>query len=79
MRKTPKDVLKRGESVDALMKRMDKKELSEKQQRVIVMRYGLSGSAGMTCQEIADVWATDITRQGISRLEQKALRNLGRK
>ena len=51
-----------------------KDELTEREQRVIVMRYGLDGSKPVTQKDIAKLM--NISRSYVSRIETKALKKL---
>lgn len=51
-----------------------KDELTEREQRVIVMRYGLDGSKPATQKDIAKLM--NISRSYVSRIETKALKKL---
>lgn len=48
--------------------------LTDREQRVISLRYGLSGSAALTQREVAD--RLGISRSYVSRIETKALEKL---
>ncbi len=49
-------------------------ELPERERKIIVLRYGLDGSAPLTQREVADI--LDISRSYVSRIEKKALSRL---
>ncbi len=51
-----------------------KDELTEREQRVIIMRYGLDGSKPVTQKDIAKLM--NISRSYVSRIETKALKKL---
>lgn len=51
-----------------------KEELTEREQKVIVMRYGLDGSKPVTQKDIAKLM--NISRSYVSRIETKALKKL---
>ena len=80
------DVL--GSEQDVVFKRMEEDEerrilreavktLSEREQVIIDMRYGLSGGVSMTQKEVAD--ALGISQSYISRLEKKIMQRLKRR
>tara|TARA_R110000787_G_C13223423_1_gene426437 strand:- start:35 stop:619 length:585 start_codon:yes stop_codon:yes gene_type:complete len=48
--------------------------LSEREQTVINMRYGLAGERENTLEEVAAVWG--VSRERVSQLEMKALRKM---
>ena len=52
-------------------------ELSERERRVIYLRYGLRGNEPVTQREVADLLG--VSRSYISRIETKALRTLRKK
>lgn len=78
MRNTPKDILKRGESIDEFMELMKKCEVTDKQVEIVTQRYGLDGGEGRTCEEIAEGRVPPISKQAVSKLEKKALKRVGR-
>ena len=53
-----------------------KEELSDRERRVIQMRYGLNGEEERTQQEVAD--ALNISRSYVSRIETKIQKKLGK-
>lgn len=63
------------ESVRALRKAVDK-SLTDQEQLVVKLRYGLSGKAPMRQREVAEV--TGISRSYVSRIEKRALQKLRR-
>jgi DNA-directed RNA polymerase sigma subunit (sigma70/sigma32) len=76
---TPKDILKRGETVEQFLQLMADHDVTDRQREVIVLRYGLDGKGGKTCQEIAELLDEDqISRQAVSKLELKARKKVGR-
>ncbi len=48
--------------------------MNEREQEIIIMRYGLSGEKEITQREIAD--KLGISRSYVSRIEKKALKKL---
>ena len=51
-----------------------REELTEREQTVIVLRYGLNGKEPMTQKQVAQL--LDISRSYVSRIETKALKQL---
>ncbi len=49
-------------------------KLPERERKIIVLRYGIDGSAPLTQREVADI--LDISRSYVSRIEKKALAHL---
>ena len=52
------------------------KDLSEREKKVIIYRYGLCGMTALTQKELADILG--ISRSYVSRIEKKALKKLNK-
>ncbi|MBO5452427.1 MAG: RNA polymerase sporulation sigma factor SigK [Clostridia bacterium] len=52
------------------------KDLSEREKKVIIYRYGLCGKTALTQKELADILG--ISRSYVSRIEKKALKKLNK-
>jgi len=59
-----------------LLKKFINETLSDRERKIIIMRYGLNGNKPCTQQHIAK--ALNISRSYVSRIEKKALQNLNR-
>ncbi len=67
------ETLSNRETAQALVQAV-KVCLTEQEQQVIVLRYGLSGGKPLRQREVADV--TGISRSYVSRIEKRALEKL---
>ena len=60
--------------MQALLHHYIEKVLDEREQKIVILRYGLSGNAQLTQRETAEICG--ISRSYVSRIEKKALEKL---
>ena len=63
-----------AEFLHKTIKRLTEKYLSDREKKIITMRFGLDGNYPMTQQKVAD--KLGISRSYISRIEKKSLMKL---
>ncbi len=56
------------------LKKYVQESLTDREKRIIILRYGLAGAAPMTQRKVADIMG--ISRSYVSRIEKKALKKL---
>lgn len=59
------------------LKQYVQESLTEREKKIIVLRYGLNGTVPMTQRKVADIMG--ISRSYVSRIEKKALKKLKKK
>ena len=72
---SPDALLLRDQSTQMVHDILDKK-LSEKEKRVVTLRFGLGGGRPKTLEETAQSAGVDVTRERVRQIEAKAIRKL---